>query len=162
MAFHRAYHQALTTQIERVKRLHGIALVFDCHSIRSKIPRLFNGQLPDLNIGTDSGKSCSPAITDVICQVIAQDVTKDTLSRRHLLGPLTHVVNGRFRGGWITRHYGQPDRDVHAVQMELSQRRYLVHEHEPFDYDPDLAAALRALLRRILASLQTTVQSITR
>ena len=112
-AFHAPYHAALAAEIERVKAEHGVAILYDCHSIRSVMPFLFEGTLPDFNIGTNDGKTCAPAI--------------ETATRRCLRGRdgLHHVVNGRFKGGWTTRHYGRPGDGVHAIQMELAQATHL-------------------------------------
>ena len=95
-------------------------MLLDAHSIRGEVPRLFDGLLPDFNIGTNDGKSCATSLPDAVAQVC------DAPGYRH-------VVNGRFKGGHITRHYGQPDRAVHAVQLELAQRTYM-NEQPPFDY----------------------------
>lgn len=119
---------------------HGVAILYDCHSIRSHIPFLFQGTLPDFNIGTNSGRSCAPAI-----EAATQEVAAAT--RR------THVVNGRFKGGWTTRHYGQPGQGVHAIQMELAQSTHLATETPPFAYDAAKAEAMRVPLREILTRL---------
>jgi N-formylglutamate deformylase len=143
--YHGEYHQLLSAEIARVKGMHGVAVVYDCHSIRSKIPYLFDNLLPDLNIGDNSGKSCGNEITfgiEKVCQSI----------KTH-----THVVNGRFRGGWTTRHYGNPQEGVHAVQMELAQRAYLKSESVPFDYDEKKASSLRSVLSDILQGITNTI-----
>jgi len=134
-----AYHAALTEQIERVKAAHGMALLYDCHSIRSRVPRLFDGELPVLNLGTNDGKSCAPELRDRLRRVMAESA-------------LSHVTDGRFKGGWITRHYGRPDAAVHAVQMELAQRAYM-HENPPYAYDHDRAQALQPTLLKLLKTL---------
>ena len=117
MAFHAPYHAALSAQIERVKALHGYAVLYDCHSIRSVIPWLFDGTLPDFNIGTDQGRTCAPAIESAVHEAC--------LSTRR-----STVLNGRFRGGWTTRHYGRPADGVHAIQMELADRGALADADE--------------------------------
>lgn len=136
--FHAPYHAALAEQIERVKARHGMAILYDCHSIRSEIPFLFDGQLPVFSIGTNNGTTCSPAIEQAT------------------LAPCTHeshVLNGRFKGGWTTRHYGSPHENIHAIQMELAQRAYLAAEAPPWTYDPNRAAPLRKVLEQILHGL---------
>lgn len=138
--FHAPYHAALEAEIERVRAKHGIAILYDCHSIRSHIPFLFNGILPDFNIGTNSGKSCDPRLEAALSEVAEA-------SGR------TWVVNGRFKGGWTTRHYGQPEKGVHAVQMELAQSTHLASEIPPFDYDTQKAELLRTYLREMLVRL---------
>jgi len=145
------YHNALAAEIARLRGRHPHVVLYDCHSIRSVIPRLFEGTLPDMNIGTHSGQSCDPALTAAIAGLAAQ-------SR------FGHVVNGRFKGGFITRNYGRPGEGVHAVQMELACRCYM-HEppgavdetNWPQPYDAAFAEPMRALLHDILrACLQFT------
>ena len=138
--FHAPYHAALAAEIERVRARHGVAILYDCHSIRSHIPFLFEGTLPDFNIGTNGGASCDPRIeaaTLALCAATGR----------------SHVLNGRFKGGWTTRHYGQPARGVHAIQMELAQSTHLATEAPHFDYDPTKADALRVTLKAILTKL---------
>ena len=140
--WHAPYHAELAAQLERVRSAHGVAILFDCHSIRSQIPFLFDGVLPDLNVGTNSGRSCAAVLQD--CTV------------RHCAAArsYTHVVNGRFKGGWTTRDYGQPHSGIHAVQLELAQRTYLASEAAPFAYDLAKAGRLRAVLGPLLTELE--------
>lgn len=138
--FHQPYHQALEAEIVQIKALHGFAILFDCHSIRSRIPFLFDSTLPQLNIGTDHGATCDPRIESA-----AFDIAKRS--------GLTHVLNGRFRGGWTTRHYGKPQENVHAIQMEITQSAYLETESAPFAYSQTKAAKLRPVLATILKAL---------
>jgi formiminoglutamase len=139
--FHAPYHSAMQAEIARIRGRHGIAILFDCHSIRSHIPYLFDGTLPVLNLGTNAGASCAPAL-----QQAAWDIARTS--------PFEAVANGRFKGGWTTRHYGQPGRHVHALQMEIAQRAYLAAESPPWDYDPVKADALRGTLRQMLETLR--------
>lgn len=143
-AYFDPYHAALRAQIHRLRSTHGLVVLWDAHSIRSRVPRLFEGVLPQFNIGTHGGASCAPRLTEAIEKCC--DVTK-----------LGRVTNGRFRGGWITRHYGDPANGVHALQMELAMRGYL---HEPAHFteknwpaplDDAHAAVLRVALRDCLA-----------
>jgi formiminoglutamase len=127
------YHDALQAEIARVRAKNGFCLLWDCHSIRSVIPRLFEGKLPTLNLGSNSGRSCAPAV-----QMAAE---------RAMAGSgLTHVSNGRFKGGWITRRYGEPSRGVHALQMELALDAYLEAESPPWTFSPEIARPLQAAL----------------
>lgn len=135
--YHQPYHDAVAEQLQRVHQKHGYVVLYDCHSIRSLIPYLFDGRLPDFNIGTNNGASCDPGIE--FC--VAETCAKATL--------YTHVSNGRFKGGWTTRHYGDPGNGYHAIQMELAQRNYM-NEKAPWDYDIDKAEQLRKTLREIL------------
>lgn len=138
--YHAPYHAALRAELDRVKKIHGFAVLYDCHSIRSVIPWLFDGVLPELNIGTNHGATCDKAI-EAAC-----------FDRSAATGR-THVLNGRFVGGWTTRHYGQPQDNVHAIQMELSQASHLSQEEPPFDLDPTLSAKLRPQLADILSAI---------
>lgn len=144
--FHAPYHAALAAEIERVRARHGLAILYDCHSIRSVVPYLFDGTLPVLNIGTNGGTSCAPALAGLVAAACG-------LPPGPAPGPFPAVLDGRFRGGWTTRHYGRPAEGVHAIQMEIAQRAYLAAEAPPWDFDPGRAAPLRALLARILADL---------
>lgn len=139
--FHAAYHAALKEELMRVKAIHGIAILYDCHSIRSKIPFLFDGTLPDFNIGTNLGATCGRVIetaTYGLCR--AED-------------SYTTVLNGRFKGGWTTRRYGKPEQGIHAIQMELAQSTYLSDEAPPWSYDEIKATRLRRPLSRLLGKL---------
>lgn len=140
VTYHAPYHTALADELNRIKARHGYVILYDCHSIRSEIPFLFDGVLPVFSIGTMGGTTCAPAI-----EAALHDICKDHL-------PDSTVVNGRFKGGWTTRHYGQPDQAQHAVQMELAQRAYM-DEAAPWTYRPDRANTLRPALGRILKSL---------
>lgn len=146
--FHAPYHAALAAEIERVKGIHGIAVLYDCHSIRSQCPFLFEGTLPDFNIGTDNGKTCSPEFEKAVAEIC-----------RSAEG-YTSILNGRFRGGWTTRHYGRPQDGVHAVQMELAQSTHLESEALPFAYDETKADRLRVHLRAILTRLEEIALSM--
>lgn len=145
--FHAPYHAALAAEIERVKAKHGVAILYDCHSIRSVIPFLFEGVLPDFNIGTNNGTTCDARIeasTYDLCAATGRIV----------------VLNGRFKGGWTTRHYGRPTEGVHAIQMELAQSTHLTSETAPFSYDETKAAALRTTLAAILERLVALVPEL--
>lgn len=146
LTYHAPYHAALAEELERVQALHGVVVLYDCHSIRSEIPYLFDGELPTFSIGTNSGASCAPAIEDAVssCCEAASDFHT--------------VVNGRFKGGWTTRHYGQPGKNVHAIQMELAQIAY-IEEFAPWTYLPGRAARLQPILSDVLKSLDTLARS---
>jgi len=134
------YHTALAAELERLKAMHGAALLWDAHSIASEVPRFFEGRLPDFNLGSNGGASCDPELAQRVMAVAeaAQGYSA--------------VLDGRFRGGYITRHYGRPDEGVHALQLELSQRTYM-DEGSPFTFRDDLANALRPALRAMLEAL---------
>ena len=139
--FHTPYHTALSAELDRVRARHGMVILYDCHSIRSRIPFLFEGILPDFNIGTNSGTSCAPIIEAAVRAVCAR------------ADGYTSSVNGRFKGGFTTRHYGKPEINQHAIQMELAQSTYLAAEEAPWIYNPERAARLRAQLASILEKL---------
>lgn len=139
-AYFQPYHEALAAEIARVKAQHGFCLLWDCHSIASVMPRLFPGTLPTLNLGTNSGASCAPSIQQAAEAALAQS-------------GFSHVSNGRFKGGWITRHYGQPAEHVHAIQMEITLSAYLSEEAPPWTFDAAKAARLQAALSAIIEAV---------
>jgi N-formylglutamate deformylase len=133
------YHRQLRAELDRLLALHGAVVLWDAHSIASQVPRFFEGRLPDLNFGTAQGTSCAPGLEQAVLDVArAQD--------RYSV-----AVNGRFKGGHITRFYGQPGRHVHAIQLEMCQCLYM-NEAPPFDYRPQEAGQVQPLLRRMLES----------
>ena len=143
-AYFDPYHASLAAELERKRAQFGCVVLYDAHSIRSHMPRLFEGELPQFNIGTNNGSSCDPVLTAAI-----EDICDGC--------KFTRVTNGRFRGGWITRHYGDPAAGAHAVQMELAMRGYLQEpEGEltpgnwPAPLDDLQAARLRVALRDII------------
>jgi formiminoglutamase len=147
------YHQALAEEIRRLRAQHPHVVLYDCHSIRSVVPRLFEGMLPNFNIGTNGGTSCDPEV-----QRMAEEVCGAT--------DFSLVSNGRFKGGWITRRYGAPDEGVHAIQMELACRGYMAEplgpvtpNDWPAPYDPAYAAPMRAALTRLLEALAAWARS---
>lgn len=129
------YHACLESTLATLRAKHGYALLWDAHSIPSIVPRLFDGELPELNVGTDGGKSCAASIETAVA-----DATR--------AGPYSVVVNGRFKGGYITRHYGSPGNDVHAIQLEIAQRAYM--DEATMVFDVEKAGRLRDRLRRVL------------
>ena len=141
--YHRPYHDAIAAEIERLKAQHRKVILYDAHSIRSHVPRLFDGELPQFNIGTNGGATCAPELETVVASICA--------ASGH-----SHVVNGRFKGGWTTRHYGHPDAGIHAIQMELAQRGYMI---EPASFDPgnwpsqlDSDPAILPTLQQVIAA----------
>jgi len=139
-AYWQPYHNALRKELDRLKRDHGHAILFDAHSIRSRLPWLFEGKLPDLNLGTAGGLSCNPGLREALAKVLA--------SARGF----TSVADGRFRGGFITRHYGRPAESVHAVQLEMCWSCYM-QEQAPYVIDDARAAVLRPVLRDFVAAM---------
>ena len=147
-AFHAPYHNALKAELTRVRNIHRIAILYDCHSIRSDIPHLFEGILPDFNIGTNFGVTCAEQIESATVEICKQ------------AEGYSSVLNGRFKGGWTTRYYGQPQSGIHAIQMELAQSAYLTDEAAPWTYDQDKADRLRPHLTHILTTLSKLVTSL--
>lgn len=133
------YHQQLQNELTRLKAQHGYALLFDAHSIASVIPRLFDGKLPDLNLGTNGGESCPASLSDRLVTCCQQQQQ------------FSHVLNGRFKGGYITRAYGQPQENQHAVQLELAQVNYM--SEQTFEFDAVRAAPLQRLLQQMIESM---------
>ena len=134
------YHVALQSELDRLRAHHQIVALWDAHSIRSVVPRLFEGRLPDLNLGTAGGTSCDERVAQMLLQ-IAQ-------SHPRYKG----VLNGRFKGGYITRHYGRPAAGIHAIQLELAQLTYMQEEY-PYSFDEGAAAELRPALTQMLRAL---------
>ena len=140
------YHAAITAELQRLRAIHPQVVLFDAHSIRSRIPRLFDGELPQFNIGTHSGASCAPELPAGVAAACARSGEP-------------WVVNGRFKGGWTTRHYGAPEAGIHAIQMELAMRGYLAEPDLPtpdnwparLAIDPPVLPTLRAVLAACLA-----------
>jgi len=147
-AFHRPYHVAIAQEIEHVRSRHGIALLYDCHSIRPVIPYLFEGTLPDFNIGTNEGVTCHPELEQAAMTIVAN------------ASGYSHVLNGRFKGGWTTRHYGKPDNGAPAIPMELSQSTHLGESPRRFDYDEAKADRLRPVLKALLAGLEHVTRQL--
>ncbi|MEM9278197.1 MAG: N-formylglutamate deformylase [Pseudomonadota bacterium] len=143
LAFHSVYHAALEQELRRVHAKHGVVILYDCHSIRSNIPFLFEGTLPDFNIGTNNGKTCAPEIETAVEKIC------------EAAGGFSSVTNGRFTGGWTTRHYGNPSKSFHAIQMELAQSTHLETEEVPFHYSAEKAEKLRVPLKEILKTLES-------
>lgn len=131
------YHGQLRAELDRLLAIHGTVVLWDAHSIASHVPRFFEGKLPDLNFGTADGASCAAGMTDAIA----------TLAQGH--GGFTVAVNGRFKGGHITRHYGKPGNHVHAIQLEMCQSTYM-DETTPYGYREDLASQVQPLLRQLV------------
>lgn len=138
--YHGPYHAALEAEMARLTAQHGFAVLYDCHSIRSRIPYLFEGRLPDFNIGTNMGQTCAPGI--------------EALVLGHCEGApdFSTILNGRFKGGWTTRHYGRPNAGWHAIQMELAQATYMT-ETAPWEIIPERLQRLRAELSKLLHAL---------
>jgi N-formylglutamate deformylase len=132
----RPYHEALAAELARIRAAHGRVVLWEGHSIRSVVPFLFEGQLPDFNLGTAGGASCSVALQSRLIAVLGA-------AREH-----THVVNGRFKGGYITRHYGEPAQDIEAVQLELAELNYM--DEDTFEYLEEIAEKTQRVLRALL------------
>jgi N-formylglutamate deformylase len=134
------YHDALRAEMDRIQAQHGHAILFDGHSIRSRLPWLFEGTLPDLNLGTASGASCAAELRSALQQVLQ---SQDSFS---------HVVDGRFKGGYITRAFGRPATGQHAVQLEMCWSTYM-QEQAPYTIDPTLTARLEPVLRSLVQTM---------
>lgn len=133
----RPYHQRLATELAQLRERHGYALLWDAHSIASEVPSLFEGVLPEFNFGTRDDASCPRAIADQLLDLVTTD------------GKFGAVLNGRFKGGYITLHYGQPKNRVYAVQLELSRRVYM-DESAGTGWDPNRAHSAANLISQLL------------
>jgi N-formylglutamate deformylase len=133
------YHAALASLLDAARARHGYAVLLDAHSIRGELPRLFPGRLPDVNLGTNDGRSCDPGLARAVLAVVGSQ------------SAFSHVLDGRFKGGYITRHYGRPAGGVHALQIELAQRAYM--DESSAGYDAARAAPLVRLLEDVVGAL---------
>ena len=133
------YHDALRDELARLRALHGHAVLFDGHSIKSELPWLFEGTLPHMNLGTVGGSSCAPALRDELAAVFAAQAR------------YAYVVDGRFKGGHITRHFGRPHDGVHAVQLEMCWRAYM--DESPRGWNDERAAEVTPLLRQLVQTM---------
>lgn len=147
-AFHAPYHAKLRETLDALKVEFGQVLLWEAHSIASVLPRLFDGKLPDLNLGTNAGRSCAPQVLDAITATLGNQ-------------PFTWVANGRFKGGYITREYGRPHEGVHAIQLEMCQSIYM-DENTPFAYRPDLAARVKPVVKNMVEAALNAVQRLPR
>ena len=127
-------------ELQRLRAAHGHVVLFDGHSIESRLPWLFEGRLPDLNLGTAGGTSCAPSLREALAGVLGSQRT------------FTHVVDGRFKGGYITRQYGRPSQGVHAVQLEMCWSCYMA-ECAPYAWNQTQAAQVQPLLRALVETL---------
>jgi N-formylglutamate deformylase len=145
-AYWKPYHDQLRTELDRLLALHGRVVLWDAHSIASHVPRFFEGKLPDLNFGTADGKSCAHGLSEAI-------VSRALAQERYSI-----AVNGRFKGGHITRFYGEPAKDVHAIQLEMCQSTYM-DEEAPYGYRADLAAQVQQPLRDMMQAAADWVRA---
>lgn len=141
------YHHQLTAEMNRLCDQFGFAVLLEAHSIASRVPRLFEGQLPDFNLGTNHGTTCDPELQKLVVQAIENQ--KD----------YSHVVNGRFVGGYITRHFGQPDRNWHALQIELSQSTYM--DEETLSWHQEKASKVQPVFQTIILAIKKWIQNQT-
>jgi N-formylglutamate deformylase len=132
----RPYHEALEGELERIRAAYGRCVLWEGHSIRSVVPFLFDGRLPDFNLGTAGGASCRPALREQLVSVLEAQAD------------YSFVVDGRFKGGYITRHYGKPEQGIDTVQLELAQVNYM--DETTHAYDTERAAATQSLIHRLL------------
>jgi N-formylglutamate deformylase len=144
--FYRPYHAAIAAELARLRERHAHVLLWEAHSIASVLPRLFDGKLPDLNLGTQDGRTAAPAVQAALEAAMA---TSD----------FTWVANGRFKGGYITRHFGAPQRGIHAIQLEMCQSTYM-SEAPPFSYLPQTAAQIQPVLRRMIGAATTALKNL--
>lgn len=138
-AYWQPYHDALTQELADLRSKHDRVLLWEAHSIRSVVPRFFEGRLPDFNFGTADGTTAVPGVAEALAEIVAKD------------GRYTSIANGRFKGGYITRRYGQPAEGVHAVQLELTQCTYM-QETLPYAYDEARASQVQPLLEALVAA----------
>ena len=146
-SFHSVYHFELSKQIARIQKEFGRVLLFDCHSIRSRLPFLFEGELPNLNLGTNNTTTCDPKIEEEAVKVCSS------------AKGYSYAINGRFKGGWTTRNYGNPEKGIHAIQLEISQKTYMTETY-PWLYNVEKASRLRYHLKKLLIQLEETILNL--
>lgn len=144
--FWQPYHTTIETELARLRKLHPTVLLWDAHSIRSRVPRFFDDELPHLNFGTVDHQTCAATLAECLAQVAHRD------------GRFSWVMNGRFKGGYITRHYGKPESGVHAIQLEMAMRTYM-QESLPFSYDSVEAKPAREVLRAMVEEMLTQLNA---
>ncbi|WP_432467557.1 N-formylglutamate deformylase [Agarivorans sp. Z349TD_8] len=134
------YHQQIASELARLKAQFGYAILFDAHSIAAQVPMLFAGKLPDFNFGNNDGLACAPDLLTDLEKIVASS-------------HYSHVCNGRFKGGYITRHFGQPQHNIHAIQLELSQDTYLADSSKTYQLDSGKIEPLKPLLQQLISCL---------
>ncbi|HEX5354186.1 MAG TPA: N-formylglutamate deformylase [Rhodanobacteraceae bacterium] len=144
------YHEALFDELARMRQVHTRVVLWDGHSIRGRVPMFFDGQLPDFNLGTANGASCSQALQESLTRVLHERADGGD-------GHYSHVVNGRFKGGYITRHYGKPETGIEAVQLELAQYTYM--DEDSFEYLPERAAPVQQVIRALLETCLSHIEA---
>lgn len=137
-----AYHQKISSELTRIKEKFGYAILFDAHSIAAQVPMLFDGVLPDFNFGNNDDASCAPKLLSQLENIVDKS-------------QYSHVCNGRFKGGYITRFFGQPEQNIHAIQLELSQATYLIDDSKEYLLDKEKKQHVSPLLKKLIESLLT-------
>lgn len=145
-AYWQPYHQTLRAELQRLRSRHANVLLWEAHSIASVLPRLFDDKLPDLNIGTQEGRTTHASVQEQAEQAAAGS-------------DYTWIANGRFKGGYITRHFGAPQDGVHAIQLEMCQSTYM-NEHAPFDYVPSSAGRVEPVLRKMVGGALDAIHAL--
>jgi len=140
------YHDVLEAELARLRAAHPNVLLWEAHSIASVLPRLFEGKLPDLNVGTQDGRTAAPGALQAVTNAAAQSA-------------YTWIANGRFKGGYNTRHYGTPETGVHAIQLEMCQSTYM-HETEPFDYAPEAASQVQVVVKDMVGAALDVIRGL--
>lgn len=140
------YHDALRNEITRLRALHPHVLLWEAHSIASVLPRLFEGKLPDLNVGTQDGRTAGPSLLEAVSSAARQS-------------DFTSIANGRFKGGFITRHFGAPSEGIHTIQLEMCQSTYM-NETTPFAYAPQLAEQVQPVLREMVGGAYAALKAL--
>ena len=139
-SYWRPYHAQIEDELQRMVDQFGYAVLWDAHSVASEVPGLFAGVLPEFNLGTRDGAACPRHVGDALLQLLTED------------GEFGAVLDGRFKGGYITEHYGSPAQKIFAVQLELAQRAYLDESAHP-DWQPDRAYRAQELIAQLLGRL---------
>ena len=146
MTYWQPYHDVLEAELARLRASHSNVLLWEAHSIASVLPRLFEGKLPDLNIGTQDGRTAAPGALQAVTDAAARS-------------GYTWIANGRFKGGYNTRHYGSPETGIHAIQLEMCQSTYM-HETAPFDYAPEAANKVQVTVKDMVGAALDVIRGL--
>ena len=134
------YHDALGDTLNRIRSAHGLAVLFDCHSIRSLVPRYSEERLPDLNVGTADLTTCAPELRNAVVESLQND------------SGYSIAVDAIFKGGYIPRHYGRPSEGIHAFQLELSMATYMDEDRPPL-FNEQKARRIRPILKGMVETV---------
>lgn len=142
-AYYWPYHQQVQVLLDGLKQKHGRVLLWDCHSIRQHVPTIHREKFPDLILGDVDGTSASPGLIEETLSIL--DHSGYCVSHNH-----------PFKGGYITRHFGQPSVEQHALQLEMTKVNYMDDQEQ--SYNRARAERMRSLLKKVFERLIDRLQ----